>query len=213
MTMSDSVNVSAGTEETSVEIPDSVRNMEDLDIQSGIENCGSEEGLMRALNIFAGNAFTKADEIQSFYESENIDDYTIRVHALKSSARIIGAMSLSEKARLLEEAGKNKDKEYINDKTPELLEEFRTFGKKLHAIFDEKNDDTKELISKEKLQDAYNTIYELALMMDYDSLELIFDSLKAYSFEEKDNLKLANIKKTMEDLNWDGVLKAAKESL
>ena len=211
--MTDSVNVSAGAKEASADIPDSVRNMEDLDIESGIENCGSEEGLMRALNIFAGNALTKADEIQSFYDSENIDDYTIRVHALKSSARIIGAMPLSEKARLLEEAGKNKDIEYINDKTPELLDEFRTFGKKLHDIFDEKNDDTKELISKEKLQDAYNTIYELALMMDYDSLELIFDSLKAYSFEEKDNLKLANIKTAMEDLNWDGVLKAAKESL
>ena len=69
------------------------------------------------------------------------------------------------------------------------------------------------MIPAEKLQDAYNTIYELALMMDYDSLELIFDSLKEYSFEDKDRLKLERIRNAMDDLNWDGVLKAVKESL
>ena len=63
------------------------------------------------------------------------------------------------------------------------------------------------------MQDAYNTIYELAQMMDYDSLELIFDSLKAYTFEDKDRAKLEKIKSAMDELNWDGVLKAVKESL
>ena len=212
VTVSDSVNMSAPVE-AEVQIPEEIRNIPDLDVELGIENCGSEEGLLRALDIFAGNANIKADEIEDFYRSDSIEDYTIRVHALKSSARIIGAVNLSEKARLLEEAGKNKDREYITAHTFETVEEFRNLGNILKAAFEDKNDDAKEIISPEKLKDAYSTIYELALMMDYDSLELIFESLKLYSFEEKDRNKLAAIKAAMDELNWEGVLAAVKESL
>ena len=46
-----------------------------------------------------------ADAIENFLKAEDYDNYTIKVHALKSSARIIGASDLSEKARILEEMG------------------------------------------------------------------------------------------------------------
>ncbi len=208
----DTVNMSVSGEED-VEIPDAVRNLSELDLDLGIENCGSEEGFMRALDIFVGNAFTKADEIEEFYRAGNLDDYTIRVHALKSSARIIGAMQLSDKAGLLEQAGKSKDREYISAHNGEVIEEFRNLGSVLKSVFEDTDDKNKEPISPEKLKDAYNTIYELALMMDYDSLEMIFESLKSYSFEEKEREKIAAIKSAMDELNWDGVIAAVKESL
>ncbi len=197
----------------SVSLPDEVTGIEELDIDLGLDNCGSEEGLLKALEIFAGNAESKADEIESFCNKENLEDYTIRVHALKSSARIIGAAGLSEKARLLEEAGKNKDLTYIEQNNDILIRDFRNLGNKLQNVFSDKSSGDKERISDEKLLDAYNTIYELAQMMDYDSLELVFESLKEYSFKENDRLKLERIKKAMDELNWDGVLNAAKESL
>ena len=211
--VSENIVTVADTVKLSVSLPVAVTEMEELDTELGLDNCGSEEGLLKALEIFAGNAASKADEIEEFFRAEAIEDYTIRVHALKSSARIIGATDLSEKARLLEEAGKNKDKTYINQNNDKLIRDFRSLGKKLKDIFTDKTTAGKELISDEKLQDAYNTIYELAQMMDYDSLELIFDSLKEYSFKENDRLKLKRIKTAMDELNWDGVLKAAKESL
>ena len=211
VTTLDTVNMSVSGEE--VEIPDAVRNLSELDLDLGIENCGSEEGFMRALDIFAGNASAKADEIEEFYRAGNLDDYTIRVHALKSSARIIGAMQLSDKAGLLEQAGKSKDREYISAHNGEVIEEFRNLGSVLKSVFEDTDDKNKEPISPEKLKDAYNTIYELALMMDYDSLELIFESLKSYSFEEKEREKIAAIKSAMDELNWDGVIAAVKESL
>ena len=196
-----------------VSLPDEVTGIEELDIDLGLDNCGSEEGLLKALEIFAGNAESKANEIESFCNKEKLEDYTIRVHALKSSARIIGAAGLSEKARLLEEAGKNKDLTYIEQNNDILIRDFRNLGNKLQNVFSDKSSSDKELISDEKLLDAYNTIYELAQMMDYDSLELVFESLKEYSFKENDRLKLERIKKAMDELNWDGVLNAAKESL
>jgi hypothetical protein len=150
---------------------------------------------------------------QNFYRIHNIEEYTIRVHALKSSSRIIGASALSEQAAMLEKAGKEKNFEYIEDNTSDLLKCFRDLASKLKVQFSEDTSEGKEKISPDKLLDAYNTIYELAQMMDYDSLELIFDSLKAYTFEDKDRSKLEKIKSAMDELNWDGVLKAVKESL
>ena len=61
--------------------------------------------------------------------------------------------------------------------------------------------------------DAYRTIYELALMMDYDSIEIIFESLRKYEFEKADADRLDNIKRSMEALDWDAVLSSAKEAL
>ncbi len=206
VTISDTVKVS-------VSLPESVSELDEIDIELGLDNCGSEEGLVKAMEIFSGNAASKANEIEEFYKSGDLEAYTIRVHALKSSSRIIGAAGLSEKARLLEEAGKNKDKEYIDQNTEDLLKEFRSLGERIAGVFSDNSSEAKEPITEEKLTDAYNTIYELAQMMDYDSLELIFESLKEYSFEEKDRLKLQRIKSAMDELNWDGVLKAAKESL
>jgi hypothetical protein len=65
--ISDSEILSPNEEENaSVQIPDSVREMEELDAELGLDNCGSEEGLMKALEIFASNASSKADEIENF---------------------------------------------------------------------------------------------------------------------------------------------------
>ena len=68
---------------------------------------------MPLLKLFYESLDEKADEIEHFYAEENIKDYTIKVHALKSSARLIGAAGFGEEAQQLEKAGKSEDMEYI----------------------------------------------------------------------------------------------------
>lgn len=66
---------------------------------------------------------TKADIIAS-YEAEDYTNYTIYVHALKSTSKMVGALTLSEKARLLEMAGKERNIDYIKDSHDEAMELF-----------------------------------------------------------------------------------------
>ena len=47
----------------------------------------------------------KADEIEGFLREEKWEDFTIKVHALKSGAALIGAADLSEAAAHLEMLG------------------------------------------------------------------------------------------------------------
>ncbi len=203
-------------ENTAVEITGEcafLKDVKGIDIEQGIYNCGSEEGLKKAVEIFVSTAETKADEIEELYTTGDIDGYTIRVHALKSSARIIGAMELSELARALEAAGKDRNKEFISDKTGELLSDYRAMSKVLSDAMSPREPIEKVPVTPEVLNDAYSAIYELAMMMDYDSLEVVFESLRGYEFEKTDSERLEKIKKSMEALDWESVLSCAKEAL
>lgn len=64
----------------------------------------------------------KRDEINSLYEAANWKDYAIKVHALKSTSLTIGAEQLSDCAKMLEQAGKKEDAEYIRENHANLLE-------------------------------------------------------------------------------------------
>ena len=77
-----------------------------LDYDEAMNYLGNEEMMMKTLEIFYKNIEKNASEIERMLEEGDIENYTIKVHALKSSARLIGATSLSEDARRLEEYGR-----------------------------------------------------------------------------------------------------------
>ena len=49
---------------------------------------------MSILNVFYRTADGNANEIDKLYDEGDIENYTIKVHALKSTSRAIGAESL-----------------------------------------------------------------------------------------------------------------------
>lgn len=85
-----------------------------LDIPAAIESAeGDRECFRFLLESFRDTAQKTNGEIQSCFENENYADYTIFVHALKSTSKMIGAEVLSEQAKMLEMAGKENNIEYI----------------------------------------------------------------------------------------------------
>ncbi|MCI8416654.1 MAG: Hpt domain-containing protein [Lachnospiraceae bacterium] len=76
---------------------------------------------MEMLQMFCSQAVDKRAELVSLYEAANWADYTVKVHALKSTAMTIGAELLAEQAKLLEQAGKKGNIGYIRHDHPALL--------------------------------------------------------------------------------------------
>ena len=185
-----------------------IKDMEEIDEQAGLKNCGSWDGYYSVLTVFHQTGKDKADEIEKYFKEYDLENYTIKVHALKSSARIIGMEKLSEKARKLEDAGKQGDRKYISDNTEELLEMYREINKKLSWI-DEK-DESLPLISPGAMKEAYQTMVEVAGCMDYGMMDEILKSLGDYRFPEDDNDRINTIKRYLNELNWDGILNTAK---
>lgn len=76
-----------------------------IDAAAAIENCGGEDIALEALEDFKANLPEKKHLIKEYLDSTDIRNFTIQVHSLKSSARIIGAAELSRRAAELEELG------------------------------------------------------------------------------------------------------------
>ena len=76
-----------------------------LDYQSALRYLISDDLLEKTLRQFYEATPAKADEIERLLADGDYENYTIKVHALKSSARLIGAAGLSESARYLEDCG------------------------------------------------------------------------------------------------------------
>ncbi|MCL1941269.1 MAG: response regulator, partial [Synergistaceae bacterium] len=96
-----------------------------IDVEKGVAMTGGTmEGYLRTLSVFHDDGIEKVKEIKECLEANNISLYTTYVHALKSASASIGAGELSEIAKSLEFAGKNRDMAYIDSNNDKFLDEF-----------------------------------------------------------------------------------------
>ena len=123
--------------EAASDITEKMKELQDkgyINIEAGISYAGSEKDYVETLRFFRDCIDRKADEIQFFFDKRSLEDYITKVHALKSGARIIGAKELSESAKLLEEAGKNGNLDYIKENNKKVLEKYRKYKELLDTI-------------------------------------------------------------------------------
>jgi CheY-like chemotaxis protein len=184
-------------------IPGWLRGIEELDTEAGVKNCGSEEGYMSALGIFYNSIDNMSHEIQSYYDSGNLIDYTIKVHALKSSARIIGLADLSELAKSLEAAGDSGDMDMINNETENLLTWYRSYKQKLARLSGGGEDSDKPPAEQEFLEDAFSSLEEFAGQMDYDMVEMVINSVDEYKLEPEDQEIFDAVNDAFMSLDWN----------
>ena len=184
-------------------LPDWLEYVVGLEPHKGVEHCGSVSAYMDALKVFAQSIESNADEIQRYYDTDDWDNYTTKVHALKSTARVIGAMELSEKARRLEDAGNNCYCDEIEAGTAPLLELYRSYTGSLSMLIPaEDTAQEKAPISPEELTEAWQALAEIVASFDFDSLGYMLGELSGYQLPEADAEKLAQIKKAAAVPDW-----------
>lgn len=122
-----SMDYDSPEEESKEDLP----QIEGIDSEAGLQNCGETGLFIEMLGLVYQGIQENSDAIQSAFDKEDLDMYRIKVHSLKSTARLIGAMELSKKAADLEKAAADNDIDMIREKTADLLELYRSFSKKL----------------------------------------------------------------------------------
>ena len=96
----------------------------ELDVKSGLGYCAeSKMFYIEMLNEFAKGK--KDEDLSGFLQKEDWDNYRITVHALKSNAKTIGAMELSEEARMQEMAAKENRTEEVAANHQALAEHYK----------------------------------------------------------------------------------------
>lgn len=176
----------------------------DLNVKKGIAYCGDQENYLEVLKMHAYDNNNLA-KIEDFYENQDWKNYTILVHAIKSSMMSIGAETLSEMAKKLEAAGKKDDISYIKENHSAMTTEYKRvisiIKEGLPASQEEANYEETELLRLEEVDfQSYAEAFENAMFdLDGEKMTEILDELEKYQYRGM-NLreKISPIRKKVE---------------
>ncbi|MCR4762668.1 MAG: response regulator [Lachnospiraceae bacterium] len=198
----------ADTAAAKPEIPDALQPLSGqdwIDISLGIKNSGDTETYLPLLKIFYESMDDKAEEIERFYAEENWSDYTIKVHALKSSARLIGATGFAKEAQQLENAGKSSDIAYIRANHRDFMTKLQGFKAPLEEIFLKQEEENKPEADADLLAVCFDEIHAAAEDCDYDRLDNIFNELSAYRIPTEHEERFRKILDAAKRFDYDAI--------
>lgn len=193
-----------------IEIPAELNRLlqvEGISLAEGLYFCGSAGALLKFLDTFYKSIDGKAAEIEEAFARQDFETYTIKVHSLKSTSRIIGAAELSKLAQTLEIAGNDGDISYIKENTNKLLDLYRSYRERLSVLeeIEKEKEDDKTPISPGNLADAYSALREMIPLCDYDAVEMILSELNEYRLPEKDKKLMVKLEELLKKMDWDSM--------
>ena len=173
-----------------------------IDIKAGLKNSASPEMYLDVLKIYYDSYDDVSSELNRLMAEENFELFTIKIHALKSSSRIIGAKDLGDFAQRLEDAGKSGNYDLIRNDHVKFMSDYSLLREKLSKVF-VKEDKNKPLASSDFLLLKYEQIYHAADDMDCDRLESIFRELDEYIIPDDETVMIKKLRTAVSEFNYD----------
>ena len=189
-----------------------------VDIGEALKNCGDKDTFMEALRSFYDAIDEKSAEIARYAAANDWQNYTVLVHALKSSARLIGATALSEEAKALEacgDAAKKGESEAlatIAERTPALLSDYRAYKTKLAALCgaapaaQRKETPAMQSLSKEKCAEALSALKEVLSAFDFSSADEIIKDVSRFKIPDVFAERFAKLKEKIRNVDQTGAM-------
>lgn len=169
-------------------------DLDGIDSTLGIDYCGgSVEDYIDIVRVYYDIGTLRTSEIRRHFENKDLDNYTILVHAVKSTSLNIGAVKLSGMAERLETAGKRHKIDEIEAHTEDMLKEYERVLKVIRSspdIFPEIRPELSEQTGKSDIQpdDLDSKLAELSQTLDTFEMEKVqecIDALSGYSVNGK----------------------------
>ena len=187
----------------------------ELSYADAIRFCANEEVLKKTLEQFYRSIKPGANAIDGFLMEKDYKNYTIKVHALKSSARLIGALSLSSDALYLEELGNSLTEEdiaRIGELTPKLLADYRRLYGLLAPLYtaEEEARESGPEISSSELNEAYEAIKQFIDGFDIDAIDGFISEVRKYRLPKLEEAKFAAVEESVRNMDWNALIEALR---
>ncbi len=184
----------------------------DLNTKAAIKLLGNSKLFWKVLKDYYRVIDKKSNLIKELEEKEDWSAYTIEVHALKSSSKQIGAMSLSDIAAAMEEAGNARDSQLIHQCTDEMLAQYRAYLPVLAPFCeDSKEEGSEGEITAELLSDFFKDMREALDELDMDKMEEVIEAMGCYSYTGEQKELYSRLKETVENVDVDTCEEILKE--
>ena len=192
--------------ETVCAVPSFVYDIDEIDVEKGIANCGDEECYVMTLNTYADTIDDYISDIKGAYDAHDIQNATIKIHALKSTSRIIGAADLGELAQELENAGGAGDIQTLSEKIGGLLDRCRKLSEQLSPLRmqeEEEEDMSLPLITDDEFAEICSLMIDFADECDSIGISSAADSLKDYRLTDEQKDKIRRVRKAADDFEYE----------
>lgn len=209
-----------GNEEDDIaKIREILEEIPEMNMEYALMLNGSEEVLFDTLSQFVKMIDYDINEINRFRELlpdvEAIKQYRVKVHAIKSSAMLVGQMYLGGMARMLELAAINGDIELIEATHDAFVNELQKMKLNCSILFgnEEKEEEVELVEANMKLvHEQLNMLEEAVENVDVDRADEIVELLKGFSYPEDISEKMEKIYTAVINLD-DGIINEVIQEL
>ena len=193
-----------GTKEDDAELP----IIDGIDWSYGRMHLPTEELLKETVKDFCQTIIVEANKLEQFYGTD-WEQYRIKVHGMKSSANMIGAIVLGGMAKVLENAVANTEIQTIEKLHPIFIKEWLSYEEKLQFLFGEKDLEEKEL--KEVADDTEILgLLEMLQMAteeeDMDEMDRLMALLEEFRYTEEMQKEVKELGAFVLNMDSDQVL-------
>ena len=186
--------------------------IEGLDVAEGIKNCGTKELFLSLLGDFYKLIDLKATKLEKCVADGMLRDYTIEVHALKNTARMIGAMQLSADFFRMEQYGNEGNREAIEQETPAVLKLYRSYGPILKP-FGERENQAKKAVEVSELIQILQSLEEAMDGFDLDGADAAMARLEECQIPEAYSARVEQLRAYVADVAMEEVMNITQQMI
>ncbi|MBQ9140889.1 MAG: response regulator [Lachnospiraceae bacterium] len=187
--------------------------LEEFDFSYAMRVLKSQELLQKTLIDFHG--FLKSLEeklsilLEGIEEDTVLQSYQIEVHALKSTAAMVGALLLSKLARMLEVAAAEQNRERIRALHPILLEEIEKHRQRIGELLPREEKPQIEIVTEAL---PYLGMLKAGLENeDYNTVDFVFAEVNKYQYPAQIQLKIDGLAEQIMNLEAEAAVETVEE--
>jgi signal transduction histidine kinase/HPt (histidine-containing phosphotransfer) domain-containing protein/FixJ family two-component response regulator len=167
-----------------------------VDTRKGQFNTGGTvKGYYAILGVFCPEMRENIPRIRDALETRDYQLYTTLVHALKGSARSIGAFKVGGMAADLEDAGRKHDLSHMEDKTEPLLTELRELIEQITRALETENSRPADTAEKFHYSPRFDILKDALISNNYQTVNHELERLDKLSMGRADRELLDAIEK------------------
>ena len=179
--------------------------IEEINTEIGLNRFQDKKDAYRiTMDIFQKKLPAECAKMTDFLAANDLENFAIAVHTMKSSLAAIGAMRLSETALELEKAAKNREADFCQQRFPEFKEKLLSLYQKLAVIFcgDQKPREKKPG-DRGRLRENAQKALAAVEAFDSDAGIEIVENLLSYDFGAENNTLLENALAALENFEYE----------
>ena len=205
------------TEET-IQIQQRLETVSELNLEYAYLHNKDPEDLLAVIETFVQMSGTDAATLDAFEKNisdgDNLRQYRVKVHAMKTSAAMIGALTVSSVAKLLEYAARDQKTDVIKTMHPIFMEQWKDLNEQLQTICSVEEDEQElEELDKELLEQELILLTQAMAEYDVDVADGIIEKLSHYRYPDDKKAVFDELAQAVQGLDAEAVIEAVSKLL